>query len=82
MLIRASRVLVEYGLLVGLPIAGVLLALRVGASLVAPAAPMHDVARAAGPVGEFSLPWLLLSVAVLVACARAAGLAARAIGQP
>ncbi|WP_239489580.1 cation:proton antiporter [Luteitalea sp. TBR-22] len=82
MLHRASRVLVEYALLVGLPIAGVLLALQLGSALVAPPGAAHDTVRAAAPVGAFSLPWLLLSVAVLVACARVAGLAARAIGQP
>ena len=79
---RASRVLFEYVTLVGLPIAGVLLALRLGADLSAPAS-VPVVAK--GPVAAASaldLPWLLLSVAVLVACARVAGLAARRIGQP
>lgn len=74
--------LLEYGVLVGLPVTGVLAALQMGASLKAPAAVSTAVATTGGAGGALSLPWLLLSVAVLVACARLAGLAARAIGQP
>ena len=78
---RASRVLVEYVGLVGLPIVGVLAALQAGNWLQAPAG-VAGAARAEISGGSPSLPLLLFSVAVLVACARLAGVAARAIGQP
>lgn len=79
---RVSRVVLEYVVLVGLPIVGVLIALQIGRGLQAPQAsgPFRDVATAS--VAAVDLPWLILSVAVLVACARAAGLVARRIGQP
>lgn len=78
---KAPRVLVEYVGLVGLPVLGVLAALQAGSWLHAPAG-VAEVARAVAAGGSPSLPLLLLSVAVLVACARLAGLAARAVGQP
>jgi len=79
---RASRLFLEYAGLVGLPVVGVLVALRVGADLTAPVAtPLIHRAAVSGS-SALNLPWLLLSVALLVACARLAGLAARLIGQP
>jgi Kef-type K+ transport system membrane component KefB len=79
---RVSRVVLEYVVLVGLPIVGVLIALQIGSGLQAPlsSGPLRDAAT--GSVAAVNLPWLILSVAVLVACARVAGLVARRIGQP
>jgi len=83
MLTRASRVLGEYAGLVGLPVIGILVALRIGAWLEAPVlAGLSAGRQGAAAGGDTNLAWLLLSVAVLVACARLAGIAARAIGQP
>lgn len=83
MLTRASRVLGEYAGLVGLPVLGILVALQMGRWLEAPAVVAGDGPRqVAGAVGGANLAWLLLSVAVLVACARVAGMVARALGQP
>ena len=79
---KTARVLLEYAGLVGLPVAGVLLALQLGSSLQAPATSAVSVLRAGSAGGGLDLPLLLLSVAVLVACARLAGVAARWIGQP
>ncbi len=79
---RTSRVLLEYLLLVGLPVGGVLVALRLGEGLSALPGP-PSVGPAGAPVADHvSLAWLILSVAVLVACARVAGVAARGLGQP
>ncbi|HTV03341.1 MAG TPA: cation:proton antiporter, partial [Luteitalea sp.] len=82
MIHRATRVVGEYALLVGLPVLGVLAALQYGVSLTAPAAAATATSHAAAAIGAPSLPWLLMSVAVLVICARLAGVAARLIGQP
>lgn len=82
MLTRATRVVTEYGLLVGLPVLGVLAALQAGRWLQAPLAAPGGVARVTAATGSLDLSWLLLSVAVLVACARIAGLVARRLGQP
>jgi Kef-type K+ transport system membrane component KefB len=79
---RATRVVGEYALLVGLPVLGVLAALQAGLSLTAPPPALTAGSAAAGPAGAPSLPLLLLSVAVLVACARVAGITARFVGQP
>ena len=72
MITRVSRVVGEYALLVGVPILGVLAALQAGLLLTAPPPGVTAGAHAAGPAGPPSLPLLLLSVAVLVACARVA----------
>ena len=82
MINRATRVVGEYVLLVGLPVTGVLAALQYGLSLAPPAAAATVTGHAAEVVGAPSLPWLLLSVAFLVICARVAGIGARLIGQP
>ena len=79
---KVSRVVMEYVGLVGIPIVGVLGALQAGSWLQAPAAPSTGVLRGAAASGDSSLPLLLFSVAVLVACARLAGVAARWLGQP
>ena len=79
---RASRVVFEYVALVGVPVAGIALALQMGIALQAPALAGGLTRLAPGQAGVFSLPWLLLSVAMLVACARLAGVVARALGQP
>ena len=79
---KVSRVVMEYAGLVGIPVVGVLGALQAGSWLQAPAAPATGVLRGAAASGGSSLPLLLFSVAVLVACARLAGVAARWIGQP
>ncbi len=79
---RTTRVLLEYACLVGLPIGGVLVALRVGMDVAAPAGSVAATSEVARAGGQVDLAWLLLSVAVLVACARLAGIAARAVGQP
>ena len=82
MITRASRVVGEYALLVGVPILGVLAALQAGLSLTAPPPTVIAGVHATGPAGTPSLPLLLLSVAVLVASARVAGITARWFGQP
>ena len=79
---KISRVVVEYAALVGLPIVGVLAALQYGSWLQAPAPTVAGALRGAVAGGSASLPSLIFSVAVLVACARLAGIAARRIGQP
>jgi hypothetical protein len=63
MLTRASRVLVEYVALVGLPVLGILVALQMGAWLEAPTPTVVAGGRTAAATGEFNLAWLLLSVA-------------------
>ena len=79
---KVSRVVMEYVGLVGIPVVGVLGALQMGAWLEAPAATSTGALRGAAASGDSSLPLLLFSVAVLVACARLAGVAARWLGQP
>ncbi len=79
---RVSRVLLEYIVLVGLPVLGVLVALHAGRDLVAPAATSGAETELLTRTGAASLAWLFLSVAVLLVCARVAGKAARGIGQP
>ena len=78
----ARRMIGGYIGLVGLPVLGVLAALQAGSSFTAPERIAESTTRFSGVTGTSSLAWLLLSVAVLVACARIAGVAARWIGQP
>jgi hypothetical protein len=78
---KISRVAAEYAALVGFPIIGVLVSLQIGAWLPAPAAAAGEL-RAAAASGGANLPSLIFSVAVLVACARVSGIAARRVGQP
>lgn len=79
--------LLAYGLLVGVPLAGILLVLRAGRSLAAPAADgATRVALAGGaapaPALLPHLPTLLLQVGIVILVARLAGAAFRRFKQP
>jgi Kef-type K+ transport system membrane component KefB len=77
-----NRLIPAYFLLVGLPLLVLLLVLKAGAGLIAPAAGSVRAAAAAAPPAAMNLFLLVLQVAVILLASRLVGILFKKIHQP